>query len=325
VTASKDPLLLFAYRLVSAGLGLAGPLYLYWRAKIGRDDFLRRHERLGRSYLDRPRRRLALLEAASSADSLALAALIEKLGQRGFSVLLSIRDPDFCKFRAPQYPPALIQLSPLDTPQCVSRFLDHWRPDIVLICGAELPLVLIFEASRRKIPLAFVNARHSAFSFLVWRRFSGLAAALLSRFDLCLAQTDADAGRLTALGARSVRVTGSLKYDVAPMPADQTALARLLARIGTRPAWVADGIALAEKEIVIAAHRQLARQFPAILTVIIPESTKHTFEIAEAAARMGFLAGIRGADPELAPFTDIYIARPDCFIVVLAWCLPAGP
>jgi 3-deoxy-D-manno-octulosonic-acid transferase len=93
VKALKDPLL-FAYRLVSAGLGLAGPLYLYWRAKIGRDDFLRRHERLGRSYLDRPRRRLALLQAASSTDSLALAALIEKLGQRGFSVLLSIREPN---------------------------------------------------------------------------------------------------------------------------------------------------------------------------------------------------------------------------------------
>jgi 3-deoxy-D-manno-octulosonic-acid transferase len=86
-------------------------------------------------------------------------------------------------------------------------------------------------------------------------------------------------------------------------------LARLVARIGTRPAWVADGIALAETEIVIEAHRQVARQFPTILTVIVPKTPKDAFEIAETAARMGFLAGIRGADPETTPFPEIYIAR----------------
>jgi 3-deoxy-D-manno-octulosonic-acid transferase len=309
VKAVKDPLLLFAYRIASAGLGVAGPLYLYWRGKTGRDDFLRRQERLGRSYLCRPGGRLALLRAASGADSLALAALIEKLGQRGFSVLLSIRDQDPRRFHVPRRPAVLIQLAPLDTPQSVKRFLDHWRPDAVLICGGEFPPVLIFEASRRNIPLALVDARVSAFSFLLWRRFLGLAAALLNRFDLCLAQTDANAGRLKALGARAVRVTGSLKYDVAPVPANQTALARLVAKIGTRPVWVADGIALAEKEIVLAAHCQLARQFPALLTVIVAENPKDVFEIAEAAARKGILAGIRGADPEAAPFPGIYIAR----------------
>jgi 3-deoxy-D-manno-octulosonic-acid transferase len=309
VKALKDPPLLSAYRLVSAGFGVAGPLYVFWRAQIGRDDYLRRHERLGWSHVSRPGGRLALLQVASGANGLALAALTEKLGQRGFSVLLSIRESDFGKFRAPKYPPALNQLSLLDTPQSVNRFLDHWRPDMVLICGAEFPPVMIFEASRRKIPLALVDARRFALSFLVWRRCRGLAASLLGRFDLCLAQTDADAGRLKALGARSVRVTGSLKYNVAPTPADQTALARLVARIGTRPAWVADGIALAETEIVIAAHRRLARQFPAILTVIVPKSPKHAFAIAETAAKMGFSAGIRGADPETTPFPEIYIAR----------------
>jgi 3-deoxy-D-manno-octulosonic-acid transferase len=93
------------------------------------------------------------------------------------------------------------------------------------------------------------------------------------------------------------------------VPANQTALARLVAKIGTRPVWVADGIALAEKEIVLAAHCQLARQFPVLLTVIVAENPKDVFEIAEAAARKGILAGIRGADPEAAPFPGIYMAR----------------
>jgi hypothetical protein len=35
----KGSALLAVYRLASAGVGLTGPLYLYWRGKLGRDDF----------------------------------------------------------------------------------------------------------------------------------------------------------------------------------------------------------------------------------------------------------------------------------------------
>ncbi|MGH6801684.1 MAG: glycosyltransferase N-terminal domain-containing protein, partial [Methylocella sp.] len=158
----KDSALLSAYRLASAGVGLAGPLYLYWRGKLGRDDFSRRHERLARPYLARPDGRLALLHAASAAEALALPPLAEKLGQLGFTVLFSIGDASSGPFRAPHLPPSLRQLAPLDAPQFMARFLDHWKPDIVLISGPKFPPNLIGEASRRKIPLALVNARMSA-------------------------------------------------------------------------------------------------------------------------------------------------------------------
>src|SRR5262249_26310008 len=162
------------------------------------------------------------------------------------------------------------------------------------ICGAELPPNLIFETRRRAIPLALVNARMSARPFLIWRKFRVLVASLLTRIDVGLAQTEADAERFRALGLRSVRAAGTLKYDPAPAPADQFALARLIARIGTRPAWVADGIAPNENEIVIAAHCQLAQKFPDILTVIVPHNPKHAFELVQAAAEIGLVAGLRG-------------------------------
>src|SRR5262249_21694183 len=83
----------------------------------------------------------------------------------------------------------------------------------------------------------------------------------------------------------------------------------LIARIGTRPAWVADGIAPNENEIVIAAHCQLAQKFPDILTVIVPHNPKHAFELVQAAAEIGLVAGLRGGDREAAPSPDIYIAQ----------------
>jgi len=306
--AVNDSVLLAAYRLASAGVGLTGPLYLYWRGKLGRDDFSRRHERLGRPHIARPDGRLALLHATSAAQALALPPLVEKLGQLGFTVLLAIGGPSPGPFRAPRLPPSLHQLAPLDAPQFVARFLDHWRPDIVLISGPEIPPNLILEASRRKIPLALVDARVSARRFLIWRKFPGFAGSLMRRIDLCLAQTNADAQRFAKLGMRKVQVTGILKYDFVPAPVDQSALARLLARIGTRPAWVADGVYPGEEEIAMAAHRRLARQFPDLLTVIVPHNPKRVFEIAQSAAQIGLTAALRAGDRESAHLPEIYIA-----------------
>ncbi|MGH6846368.1 MAG: 3-deoxy-D-manno-octulosonic acid transferase [Methylocella sp.] len=304
----KDSALLSAYRLTTAGVGLTGPLYLYWRGKLGRDDFSRRHERLGRPSLSRPDGRLALLHAESSAQALVLPPMIEKLGQLGFTVLLSTGNAVSGPFRAPRLPSSLRQLAPLDAPQFMARFLEHWRPDIVLISGPEFPPNLIIEASRRKIPIALVDARLSARRFLIWRKFPRFAGALLRRIDLCLAQTNADAQRFAKLGLRNVQVTGNLKYDCVPAPVDQSALARLLAWIGTRPAWVADGTYPGEEEIAFAAHRRLARQFPDLLTVIVPHNQKRVFEIAQGAAKIGLAAALPGGDRGSAPLPEITIA-----------------
>src|ERR1700730_10449504 len=167
--AVNDSALLAAYRLASAGVGLTGPLYLYWRGKLGRDDFSRRHERLGRPYLARPDGRLALLHAASAAQALALPPLVEKLGQLGFTVLLSIGNVSFVSFRAPRLRPSMHHLAPLAAPPFMARFRDLRRPHIVLIPGRKLPPNLIAEPRRRKIPLALVDARLSVRRFLIWR------------------------------------------------------------------------------------------------------------------------------------------------------------
>ena len=304
----KGSALLSAYRLASAGVGLTGPLYVYWRGKLGRDDFSRRHERLGRPYLARPDGRLALLHAGSTAQALTLPPLVEKLGQLGFTVLLAIGDVSSGLFRTPRLPPLLHQLAPLDAPQFVARFLDHWCPDIVLMSGPEIPPILVVEASQRKIPLILVDACLSARRFLIWRKFPGIAGSLLGRIDLCLAQTNTGARRFEKLGLRNVQVTGSLKYDFVPVAADQSALARLLARIGTRPAWVANGIYPGEDEIAIAVHRRLARQFPDLLTVIVPDNSKRVFDIAQRAAEIGLTAALTGGNRENAPLPEIAIA-----------------
>jgi 3-deoxy-D-manno-octulosonic-acid transferase len=289
-------------------------LFLQWRAAFGLEDRGRIGERLGRAGAPRPEGRLAWLHGASAADVSPLFPLIEKLGSAGFNVLASTRQARPAGFAAPGLPPrTLHQFAPLDAPKCIGRFLDHWRPDVILLTPCELWPNLILEASRRKIPLALVNARLSARAFLLWRKMPDLIRELLRRIDLCLAQTEADAERFAKFGAAKAQAAGNAFYDFAPPPADAAALARLAARLGARPAWAAVSTYPGEDEIALEVHRRVARHFPNLVTIIAPRQAKRGLDIARQASKFGlraqFLHGdlVRG-DRESDAAPDVYIA-----------------
>jgi 3-deoxy-D-manno-octulosonic-acid transferase len=95
-----------------------------------------------------------------------------------------------------------------------------------------------------------------------------------------LAQTSADADRLTALGARNVAVLGNLKFDM-------TAPAELLARghawrsaIGERPVWVAASTREGEEALVLQAFTALRANVPEALLILVPRHPQRFDEVA---------------------------------------------
>ena len=102
----------------------------------------------------------------------------------------------------------------------------------------------------------------------------GFIGALLGRVDLCLAQSEGDGQRLSALGAPHVKLVGNLKYDAPPPPADRQELAALSGQISGRQVWIAASTHEGEEALVGEAHRILARTFPDLLTLIAPRHPK---------------------------------------------------
>jgi len=83
------------------------------------------------------------------------------------------------------------QMLPLDGPDFMRRFLDHWRPDMSIWSEQDLWPGAICDTAARGIPLAYVNARMNAASYAKRSRFAGLYRDMLGRFARIVAQ-DAD-------------------------------------------------------------------------------------------------------------------------------------
>ncbi|RQO83617.1 3-deoxy-D-manno-octulosonic acid transferase [Acidovorax sp. FJL06] len=114
---------------------------------------------------------------------------------------------------------------PWDTPGAVARFLRKFRPAIGILMETEVWPNLVAGCRRRGVPLVLANARLNAKSLRNAQRLAALARPAYSNLAAVWAQTEGDAQRLRAIGARVAGVFGNLKFDVVP-DAGQLALGR---------------------------------------------------------------------------------------------------
>ncbi|EML1595915.1 lipid IV(A) 3-deoxy-D-manno-octulosonic acid transferase [Burkholderia cenocepacia] len=174
---------------------------------------------------------------------------------------------------------------PYDMPGAVRRFLRAWRPTLGLVMETEVWPTLIDECRRADVPLVLTNARMSARSFRRAAKFGAATRDVFGGFSRVLAQSPADAERLTSLGARNVTVLGNLKFDMTTPP-------ELAARghawrdaIGARPVWVAASTRENEEALVLQAFAEM--RTPGALLVLVPRHPQRFAEVEALVARSG--------------------------------------
>lgn len=300
-----------SYRALTGLTRPAAPLLLDARAKRGKEDPARRGERLGQPSVARPDGCLVWIHAASVGETNAILPLLPALRAKRPDIrfLLTTVTTTSAAVAASRLGPADIhQYVPLDMPDLVRRFLDHWHPQLAVFTESEIWPNLIMETSARGIPLALVNARLSNRSFARWRKLRGLAEPMFSRFAVVLAQNDQLARRFSELGARTVSAVGNLKIDAPPLVAEPAAVRRLRHALDGRPCLIAASTHEGEEELIGRAHKLLAGRVERFCTIVVPRHPERGGSVAELLRGEGLDVEQRslGAVPE--PSTDVYVA-----------------
>ncbi|MBL9126280.1 MAG: 3-deoxy-D-manno-octulosonic acid transferase [Verrucomicrobiales bacterium] len=126
---------------------------------------------------------------------------------------------------------------PIDRRPWVRRAFGVLHPEILVLIEAELWPNMLWQARRRRVPVALVNARISPRSFGRYRTAGFLFRDLFHGLAAVSAQSPRDRDRLVTLGCHPDRVhaVGSLKFEPSP-PGDARPLdvPRLLRHAGVR-------------------------------------------------------------------------------------------
>jgi len=238
---TSSPLLSF-YRGATIAAAPLTKLLLDARARSGKEDPARLQERYGYDQRARPHGVLVWLHAASVGESGVALQVAEALAKRdpSLSFLISTGTRTSAAYVAKRAGARTVHVyAPIDQPDAVKRFLQHWRPDLGVFVESEVWPNLILEAKAAGLKLALVNARMSPSTLARWRRWPEAGKRLFGAFDAALAADARTAEALQALRGNPTLALGNLKLAAEAPSFDAKARERLQAEIAGRPIWLA--------------------------------------------------------------------------------------
>ena len=244
-----------AYRAIAPLIGALAP---YTRPFLRGAERVRWSERMGETRLEGGC--AAWIHGASMGESTAALALARELDTRapGAPILLTVTTPTAReRIEAKQ---RHVALAPIDAPAAVRRFLAGAKPARLFVVETEIWPHWLLAARAARLPVAFVSARLSERSVRRYRMLGTPLCDLVAGADAVLCQSEDDARRWRAIGAREdrTRVTGNLKFDALDPPEpDRGAARRALGLDPARPLLTLGSVRPGEARVLAAAWSAL--------------------------------------------------------------------
>ena len=164
----------------------------------------------------------------------------------------------------------------------MQSFIAHFKPRLAVLMETELWPNLLARCAASGVPVLLANARMSERSARRHRRWSALSVPALRSLAAVCAQSEGDAERLLALGARGVEVTGNLKFDVEPDEAQLAAGRAWRGRLG-RPVLLLASTREGEEQLLLDEFNRLSASRDGPLVVVVPRHPQRFDEVAQLA------------------------------------------
>lgn len=289
--------------------GLA-PRVLRQRVAKGKEDAGRWRERLGDSPAKRGNGPLVWFHGVSVGESLSAIPVIEAIrrDRPDLYILITSATTTSAEILARRLPAGVVhQFAPIDTPQAIQAFLDHWQPDLAVFIESDIWPVLLGELAARKVPHVLLSARITEKTAKGWRRFRTSMRTLLSGYSLISAQDEASEARLKTMGSEVAARIGrraNLKTLGAPLPVDLNQAVALKALSGRRFVWLAASTHPGEERLIVQA---LKDQLDADNLLIL--APRHPMRAAEIRAELeGLRVAQRSQGETIDAETQVYLA-----------------
>jgi 3-deoxy-D-manno-octulosonic-acid transferase len=259
-----------------------------------------------------------LIHAVSLGEINATPALVQRLQQArpDLDVVVSVTTDTGYERGKQLYgsmPKVTLIRFPLDFTGAIVRVLDAMRPSLVVLMELELWPNFLRQCAKRHVPVVLVNGRMTLPAFKKYRMVKPVTATMLRRLAAVCAQDEVYAERFRQLGASSVTVTGTMKFDTAQVADrvngdDQVALELglpLIAGSGSsgvlhakgpglpppaikHPLWICGSTGPGEEPIILEAYHTLLQTFPTLRLAIIPRHPQRFNEVAALIAQRGY-------------------------------------
>ena len=189
-------------------------LNLYFRIISNKEDKNRYRERFGKSKKNlNLTKKILWIHAASIGEFKSCKLVIDNY-HNDFLILVTTTTKSSAEYIYKFYKGKILhQYIPFDISIWCARFLNNWRPNLVLWIESDIWPNMLNEIKKRDINSLFVNARVSPKSFNKWKYLKNLYSFSLSTFTKIFAQSQNDLKRIKNLTKLKIEYIGNMKLS----------------------------------------------------------------------------------------------------------------
>ena len=262
-------------------------------------------ERFAFSSKKRPEGKLIWINASSIGEYLATLSLIKKIRKiKPKTKILITTNTKTSALLAQKITDKNIvhQFTPQDNPLVIKKFLNYWKPSLVLWMESEFWPIILDEIKKFNIKIILLNGRMSDKSFRNWNYFKFFFKKVITNFSLILTMSKIDQKNFKKLGAKNIGYIGNLKFCNEDQTYNKSIEKKAKKLIGNRPVWLAASTHSGEENIVAVSHNLLKKELKLknLLTVIVPRNIKRSTDIVKE---------IRSIVPSVKLFNSQFISK----------------
>ncbi len=187
---------------------------LYFRILSKKEDSERLNERFGRTKIKLEKsKKIIWLHASSVGEFKSSDLIIQKYYQK-FHILVTTTTKSSAEYIKKFYSRKVIhQYIPYDVPIWCDRFINYWKPSLILWIESDIWPNMLKIIRDKKIVSYYINARISPRSYNKWKYLKKLYLESLATFNKIYAQSPNDLERLKNLTNLDVKYIGNLKLS----------------------------------------------------------------------------------------------------------------
>ncbi len=187
---------------------------LFVRLINKKEDKKRFKERLAKTKFNlNISKKLIWIHAASIGEFKSCDLIINKY-YKDYQILITTTTMSSAKYIERYYYKKVIhQYIPFDVPFWCTKFLNHWKPSLVLWIESDIWPNMLQAIKEKKISCIYLNARISPKSFHRWKSFRNLYSESLRAFNTIYAQSHNDLERIKILSNSKIEYIGNLKLS----------------------------------------------------------------------------------------------------------------